>query len=276
MGSEVGRQISEKWAAVDTGSDAAGLADFLARAAAQVSIQAYKQHAYAALEVAEGGRVLDVGCGVGGDVRAIAQLVGRTGHVVGLDFAESFLVEARRQSVDHTTVEYRRGDAHALPFPDAAFDAARSERVLQHLADPAAALAEMRRVTRLGGRVVVTEPDWDTLVVDLPEHLALERRILAIRTDAGTRNGRMGRALPRLFRGAGLAEIDVMPAAAYVSDYRVANEGCALEHAATLAREAGAVSEAEAETWVNALRAQAAAGLFWCAVMVFTVSGRSV
>jgi ubiquinone/menaquinone biosynthesis C-methylase UbiE len=129
MASEVERPISEKWATVDRGSEATGLADYLARAAAQVSIQAYKRHAYAALEVAEGGRVLDVGCGVGGDARAIAQLVGQTGHVVGLDFAESFLVEARRQSVDHATVEYRRGDAHALPCPDASFDAARSERV---------------------------------------------------------------------------------------------------------------------------------------------------
>jgi hypothetical protein len=123
---------------------------------------------------------------------------------------------------------------------------------------------------------VVTEPDWDTLVVDLPEHMALERKILAFRTDVGTRNGRIGRALPRLFRGAGLAEIDVMPAAFYTSDYSLANKGCDLEHAATLAREAGAVSEAEAGTWVDALRAQAAAGLFWCAAMVFTVSGRRV
>ena len=139
--------------------------------------QAYKRHAYAALRVGEGARVLDVGCGIGGDVRGIAQLVGRTGRVVGLDFTEAFVAEARQQSADHPTIEYRQGDAHALPFADASFDAARSERVFQHLADPRTALAEMRGVTRPDGRVVVTEPDWDTLVLDLPDHVTLARKI---------------------------------------------------------------------------------------------------
>ena len=106
--SDVERQGSVMWGRVDEGKEAARLADFLSRAAAMGSAQAYKQHAYAALQVAQGARVLDVGCGVGGDVRAIAELVGKTGRVVGLDFAETFLAEARRQSVDYPTVEEAR------------------------------------------------------------------------------------------------------------------------------------------------------------------------
>lgn len=274
--SDVERQGSVMWGRVDEGKEAARLADFLARAAAMGSAQAYKQHAYAALQVAQGARVLDVGCGVGGDVRAIAELVGKTGRVVGLDFAEAFLAEARRQSVDYPTVEYRLGDAHALPFADGAFDAVRSERVFQHLAEPAAALAEMRRVTRAGGRVVVTDPDWDTLVIDLPDHVALERRIRTVRTDVVTRNGRIGRELARLFREVALADIGVTPTAVYVSDYQLANEGCALEHAAEVARGAGVVSADEAATWIDELRRVAATSQFWCAVTVFTVSGRRV
>jgi SAM-dependent methyltransferase len=119
MASDVERQDSALWARVDTGTDAAGLADYLARVTAVEGVQAYKRHAYAALRVGEGARVLDVGCGIGGDVRGIAQLVGRTGRVVGLDFTEAFVAEARQQSADHPTIEYRQGDAHALPFPDA-------------------------------------------------------------------------------------------------------------------------------------------------------------
>ena len=276
MASDVERQDSALWARVDTGTDAAGLADYLARVTAVEGVQAYKRHAYAALRVGEGARVLDVGCGIGGDVRGIAQLVGRTGRVVGLDFTEAFVAEARQQSADHPTIEYRQGDAHALPFPDASFDAARSERVFQHLADPRTALAEMRRVTRPGGRVVVTEPDWDTLVLDLPDHVTLARKIRSFWTDSAARHGRMGRELPRLFREGGFQQIDVVPAAVYLSDYRVANEGCSLEHAAELARGAGVVTDSEAGTWIAALRAQAAAGHFWCAVMAFTVAGRRV
>jgi SAM-dependent methyltransferase len=276
MASDVERQSSEVWRRVDQGQDAAGLADYLARVTALGSVQAYKDRAYAALGATEGAQVLDVGCGVGGDVRAIAELVGKTGRVVGFDFSEAFLAEARRQSVDHPMVEYRRGDAHALPFADDSFDAARSERVFQHLAEPAVALAEMRRVTRPGGRVVLTEPDWDTLVIDLPDHVALARRVRAAWTDHGGRHGRIGRELPRLFREVGLADIDVTPMAVYLTDYRVANEGCSLEHAAELARSAGVVSEAEAAALVDALRRLAASGHFWCAAMVFTVAGRRV
>jgi SAM-dependent methyltransferase len=168
------------------------------------------------------------------------------------------------------------GDAHALPFTDDSFDATRSERVFQHLAEPAVALAEMRRVTRPGGRVVVTEPDWDTLVIDLPDHVALERRIRTVRTDVVVRNGRIGRELARLFREVALADIGVTPTAVYVSDYQLANEGCALEHAAEVARGAGVVSADEAATWIDELRRVAATSQFWCAVTVFTVSGRRV
>src|SRR5262249_17528085 len=155
MASDVERQSSEMWGRVDAGTDAAGLADYLARAMA--AVQVYKRRAYAALEVTAGAKVLGVGCGVGGDVAAIAGVVGKNGRVVGLDFTEAFLADARSQSLDFPMVEYRRGDAHALPFPDDSFDAARSERVFQHLADPAVALREMGRVTRPGRRVVLTE-----------------------------------------------------------------------------------------------------------------------
>ena len=74
----------------------------------------------------------------------------------------------------------------------------------------------------------------------------------------------------------GLADLDVTPAAVYLSDYRVANEGCELEYSAELARNAGVVSVAEAEAWVAGLRRLAASGQFWCAVMVFVVAGRRV
>jgi ubiquinone/menaquinone biosynthesis C-methylase UbiE len=98
--SDVERKGSVMWGRVDEGKEAARLADFLNRVAAMGSAQACKQHAYAALQVAQGARVLDVGCGVGGDVRAIAELIGKTGRVVGLDFTESFIAEAQHRSVD--------------------------------------------------------------------------------------------------------------------------------------------------------------------------------
>jgi ubiquinone/menaquinone biosynthesis C-methylase UbiE len=63
-------------------------------------------------------------------------------------------------------VDVRRADLHDLPMPDPTADRART--VLQHVADPLAALGEIRRVLRPGGRLVMGEPDWETLAVDHP------------------------------------------------------------------------------------------------------------
>ena len=60
------------------------------------------------------------------------------------------------------------GDGATLPFAASTFGAARADRVLQHLADPFGALREMIRVTRPGGRVIVADPDQETLVIHVP------------------------------------------------------------------------------------------------------------
>ena len=62
-------------------------------------------------------------------------------------------------------VELGAGDVHALPLADGSMDRAKVDRVLQHVQNPAKALAEARRVLRPGGLLCMAEPDWDTLVV---------------------------------------------------------------------------------------------------------------
>jgi ubiquinone/menaquinone biosynthesis C-methylase UbiE len=271
--SEPVKQDSALWSAVDQSGTGAALADYLSRASAHGSVQDYKRRSFAALRLKPGDRVLDVGCGAGTDVRALAQLVGKTGRAVGLDFSEDLLAHARRQTSADDPIDYQQGDAATLPFPDASFDACRSDRVLQHLVDPAAALAAMLRVTRRDGWVVVTEPDWDTLVIDVPGHLHLTRRILASATETLRRHGCLGRELPRLFRRAGFADLEIAPEVIFMTDYPLANEGAALERGAERAREDGVVSATEAITWIDALRATARDNEFWTAVTVFTVAG---
>jgi len=59
-------------------------------------------------------------------------------------------------------------DAHSLPFPSESFDGAWADRTFQHLADPLAALRELVRVVRPGGRIVIADPDYGTQVVNIP------------------------------------------------------------------------------------------------------------
>ncbi len=99
-----------------------------------------------------GDRVLDVACGTGVVARAAAELVAPNGRVVGLDLNPAMLEVARRVAPG---VEWRQGDVTALPFGEATFDVVTCQSAIFFFPDPTTALAQMKRVVRLGGRVVV-------------------------------------------------------------------------------------------------------------------------
>jgi SAM-dependent methyltransferase len=111
-----------------------------------------------AAEIRPGQRVLDVACGTGVLARAAADRVGPGGSVVGLDANEDMLSVARRRDA---RVEWRSGRAESLPFPQDAFDAVVSQFGLMFFEDRAAALREMHRVVKPGGRIAVAV--WDAV-----------------------------------------------------------------------------------------------------------------
>jgi SAM-dependent methyltransferase len=101
-----------------------------------------------------------------------------------------------------------RGDAAALPFADHTFDACRADRVIQHLDDPTTAMRELVRVTRRGGRVVVADPDQETLTIHVPGiPKSFTDRVTQLRRDVGYRNGRLVTELPELFGSLGLTDV---------------------------------------------------------------------
>jgi ubiquinone/menaquinone biosynthesis C-methylase UbiE len=143
---------------LDASSELAAAVAWLDRIAALAPLRAGKQRSYELLNVGPGDRVLDVGCGTGLDVLAIAEMVSPGGGVAGIDCSAGVLAAAQRAAAAAgVPARFEVADAAALPFPDDAFDACRCDRTLQHLHDPGAAVTEMARVTRPGGTLVISE-----------------------------------------------------------------------------------------------------------------------
>lgn len=155
-----------------------------------------------------GMHVLDVGCGPGDDARRVADVVGPTGRVVGLDRSPDMISEARRRA-DGTPVEFVEGDAADLEFADASFDRTRAERVFIHLPDPVAALREMVRVTKPGGLVVVSDIDGGTIFTNSSDEELTRELDLGLTGDLA--QGRLGRRLHRYFVEAGLENVGCVP-----------------------------------------------------------------
>jgi ubiquinone/menaquinone biosynthesis C-methylase UbiE len=105
-----------------------------------------------------GERVLDVACGTGALTRVVAQSIGPNGRVVGLDLSPEMLAEARKITLDPSNaapIEWREGDASAIPFEDEAFDIVFCNFGLMFFPDRVAALKEMRRVLKPDGRLAL-------------------------------------------------------------------------------------------------------------------------
>jgi SAM-dependent methyltransferase len=106
-----------------------------------------------------GMSLLDVGCGPG---TITADLAGRVRHVTAIDTAADVLDQAARRAPGNVT--FAVGDVHALAFADGTFDVVHAHQVLQHVADPVAALREMRRVCAPGGIVAARDADYSGFI----------------------------------------------------------------------------------------------------------------
>lgn len=128
--------------------------------------------AYLLPRLKSGMHLLDIGCGPGTITLDLAALVA-PGRVIGLENAETPLLAARAEAAvrSDTTTLFQIGDALKLPFENESFDVVHAHQVLQHLADPVAALREMLRVCKPGGWIAARDADYAAMswYPELPE-----------------------------------------------------------------------------------------------------------
>ena len=233
----------------------------------------YKRRTFAYLGVRNGSQVLDVGCGAGTDAIALARVTGRQGRVVGVDIDPAMVREAvQRAQRCGPGIEFCVGDAHHLQFEDNTFDACRCDRALQHMPDARSVIEEMVRVLRPGGRLVVSEPDWDTLAI-AANCRSITRRVVNFICDHSIRNGWLGRDLLALAREVGLSNIEVRASAWILTDWTLADRLWNLRREAEKACSEGVLSAQEVQSWLVDLQDRAQRGSFVTSITGFVVHG---
>jgi len=159
--------------------------------------------------IAPGQRVLDLGSGPGFFSLALADMVGRTGAVHGVDINARFVADARARASQRglANVHFHHVDGSTLPLENGAVDRVIAKNVLEYVPDLPATLSEAVRVLAPGGKLHAIDSDWGFVIVE-PWGKATVDRFFAAAAPA-FREPHIGRKLPAAFHEVGLHDIDV-------------------------------------------------------------------
>jgi SAM-dependent methyltransferase len=202
----------------------------------------------------------------------LAKLVGRNGHIVGIDRSKTMIRAAQRRiQGQKCALEFHVCDAHHLKFPDNTFDACLAIGTLMFMENPSQVLTEVIRVLKPGGRLSTLESDWDSLVITAGNRAMTDTVTMIIRKSL--RHSGIGHQLPVLFWQTGFKDIGVESGTLMLSDYALANESWRIEATLDEAREAGVISSAHVRRLLRQLKLASETGKFFGACTGFAVVG---
>ena len=202
-----------------------------------------------------GERILDVGCGAGAAIAFVAGQVGPRGQAIGLErFPDSLARLGARDLSAGPVLQGVAGDGQNLPFADNSFDALLCVNVLEALTDRPRALADMRRVLKPGGRILLAHDDYESQAYAGADRALTRRAVLAYASATfqsyPTSDGQMGRQLWGFFARAGFVETEARVLPLVNTAYREPLQGWVLsQFDAGFVAAVSDLTQAELERW---------------------------
>jgi ubiquinone/menaquinone biosynthesis C-methylase UbiE len=224
-----------------------------------------------ALELRAGERVLEIGSGPGLLAQAIARAVGPDGKVVGIEINAKLIESSKAQCAGLPWVEITNGDVrNGLPFPDGEFDAVTAAAVMQYFsdADVDAVLAEIHRVLRPLGRVLIHDTEWDTFMHYSRDRKRMKRVLAAWRSVFA--NPHLFQTLSPKLRNAGFAiqRRDALPT--FVPElHRNTISWDGMEFIVDMVTGRNGITRSEAEAWAEEQKQLAREGAFFSIAIRF-------
>jgi ubiquinone/menaquinone biosynthesis C-methylase UbiE len=225
-------------------------------------VVAQRERVLQVLNLAPGEHVLDIGSGPGLLASAMAQAVGPHGRVSGIDISRSMVSMARRRCAGQPWAQFQTASATEMPYPDDSFHAAVSTQVYEYVPDIPAALAELHRVLRPGGRAVILDTDYGSLVIHTEDPPRMARILHA--WDEHFTHANLPRLLSRQLREAGFAIRERMAIPMFNPEFadNTYAKGMLIMMASFAVGRRG-VSQADADAWYAEFEALGKQGTFF-------------
>lgn len=237
-------------------------------------VEPLKKRSYELMQIRKGHIILDIGCGPAIDTIPLAQFVGPTGQVIGIDIDSEMINLANKKAKEAMVTDWvlhKHFEAESIPYNSDYFDSCHCERMLQHLLYPERAISEMVRVTKPNGWIVVSDTDHSTLSID--SDTDIEWKLRRFHTEM-YKNGYIGRQLFRLFKQQNLEDIVIEIFPLFSTEYMLTRYMALLDKTEKEAVATGIITEEELKRWHNNLERSDKEGVFFSSVIMVLIAGR--